>query len=182
MTIQHQKEDSKHSDHLAQLNIASTSTILPNAEASPRNRCLTATLGTSEADQDMADLTSPPSLNQVRPSTRVETRPTIAHPQTEQPNFGYRMATPHQIYLSVANANPFTALGALSPEAKGPKDAQGNWERFGLSRQARSNPPGLSHQGKLCFSLQLLPQYRTLLQGVEERERAPRFTVPFSFL
>jgi hypothetical protein len=49
-TIQHQKEDSKHSDHLAQLNIASTSTILPNAEASPRNRCLKATSETSKAD------------------------------------------------------------------------------------------------------------------------------------
>ncbi len=124
-TIQHQKEDSKHSDHPAQLNIASTSTILPNAEASPRNRCLKATSGTSKADQDMADPTSPPGLNQVRPNTRAETPLAIAHPQAEQPNFGYRMATPHQTHLSAANANPFTALEALSPEAEGPKDAQG---------------------------------------------------------
>jgi len=123
--IQHQKEDSKHSDHLVQPNIACTSTILPNAEASPRNRCLKATSGTSEADQDMADPTSPPSLNQVKPNTRVETPPAIAHPQAEQPNFGYQMATPHQTYLSAANANPFTTLEALSPEAEGPKDAQG---------------------------------------------------------
>jgi hypothetical protein len=80
-TIQHQKEDSKHSDHPAQPNIACTSTILPNAEASPRNRCLKATSGTSEANQDMADPTSPPGLNQVKPNTRVETPPAIAHPQ-----------------------------------------------------------------------------------------------------
>jgi hypothetical protein len=124
-TIQHQKEDNKHPDHPAHPNIASTSTILANAEASPRNRCLKATSRTSEADQDMADLTSPPGLNQVRPNTRVETPLAIAHPQAEQPNFGYRLATPHQIYLSAANANPFTALEALSPEAEGPKDAQG---------------------------------------------------------
>jgi hypothetical protein len=36
-TIKHRKEDSKHLDHPAQLNIANTSTILPNTEASPRN-------------------------------------------------------------------------------------------------------------------------------------------------
>jgi hypothetical protein len=35
------------------------------------------------------------------------------------------MASPHQTYLSAANANPFTAVEALSPEAEGPKDAQG---------------------------------------------------------
>jgi len=35
------------------------------------------------------------------------------------------MATPHQTHLSAANANPFTALEALSPKAEGPKDAQG---------------------------------------------------------
>jgi hypothetical protein len=73
----------------------------------------------------MADSTSPPGLNQVKPSTRVETRPVIAHPQADEPNFGYRMATLHQTYLSAANVNPFTALEALSPEAEGPKDAQG---------------------------------------------------------
>jgi hypothetical protein len=35
------------------------------------------------------------------------------------------MATPHQTYLSIANANPFMALEALSLEVEGPKDAQG---------------------------------------------------------
>jgi hypothetical protein len=73
----------------------------------------------------MADPTSPLGLNQVRPNTRVETPPAIAHLQAEQPNFGYRLATTHQTYLSTANANPFTALEVLNPEAEGPKDAQG---------------------------------------------------------
>jgi hypothetical protein len=130
----------------------------------------------------MADPTSPPGLNQVRPNTRVETPPVIAHPQAEQLNFGYWMATPHQTYLSAANANPFTALEALSPEAKDPKDAQGKlgetWTFQASKKQSSKN----SRLGKLCLSLQLPPQYRTLLQGVEERERAPRFTVLFSLL
>jgi hypothetical protein len=151
-TIQHQKEDSKHSDHPAQLNITSTSTILPNAEASPRNRCLKATSGTSKAEQDMADPTSPPGLNQVRPNTRVETCPTIAHPQGEQPNFGYRMATPHQTYLSVANANPFTALEALSPEAEGPKDAQGKLGEIWTFQASKKQSP------RIVSPRQTLPQ------------------------
>ncbi len=134
-TIQHQKEDSKHSDHPAQLNIASTSTILPNAEASPRNRCLKATSGASEADQVMADPTSPPGLNQVRPNTRVETSPAIAHPLAKQPNFGKKARTKKRYIkldllalapqdLASSLQNEYDGLGSIgSPAAQG---QQGN--------------------------------------------------------
>lgn len=155
-TIQHRKENNKHLDHPAQLNIASTSTILPNAETSPQNRCLKATSGSSEADQDMADLTSPPGLNQVRPSTRAETRSAIAHPQVEQPNFGYRMATPHQTYLSATNANPFIALEALSPEAEDPKDAQGKLGEIWTFQASKKQ------SSRIVSPRQTLPQSPTL--------------------
>jgi len=89
----------------------------------------------------MADSTSPPGLNQVRPNTRVEIRPAIAHPQVEQPNFGYHMATLHQTDLSVANANPFTALEAFSPEVEGPKDAQGKLGEIWTFQASKKRSP-----------------------------------------
>jgi len=62
------------------------------------------------------------------------------------------MATPHQTYLSVANANPFMALEALSPEAEGPKDAQGKLGEIWTFQASKKQSP------RIVSPRQTLPQ------------------------
>ncbi|CAM6073525.1 unnamed protein product [Sphagnum tenellum] len=85
-TNQKQPKASKQAGHPAQPNIRTSSDVLPNAGAAPRN-----TMDASEsleADQAMADPATPPGPRQGKPNPMAGTRP--ENPLLEQPNFGYR--------------------------------------------------------------------------------------------
>jgi len=117
---QKQTEAGKQAGHPAHPNIHISSDALPSAGATQKS-----TKGISECseiDQAMADPTTPLGPRQGKLSPTARTRP--ENPLLEQPNFGYRPETPHQTYLSVANANPFAALETIILEKEDLKHIQ----------------------------------------------------------
>ncbi|CAK9236225.1 unnamed protein product [Sphagnum troendelagicum] len=136
-TNQKQPKASKQAGHPAQPNIRTSSDVLPNAGAAPRN-----TMDASEsleADQAMADPATPPGPRQGKPNPMAGTHP--ENPFLEQPNFGYRSEAPHQTYLSTANANPFVALETINSEEEDLKHTQGETGEFCVFKLARNKLP-----------------------------------------
>ncbi|CAK9202964.1 unnamed protein product [Sphagnum troendelagicum] len=141
---QKQTEAGKQAGHPAHPNIHISSDALPSARAAQKS-----TKGISECseiDQAMADPTTPLGPRQGKLSPTARTRP--ENPLLEQPNFGYRPETPHQTYLSVANANPFAALETIILEKEDLKHTQEETSERWVFQASRKQAPRFASPGK----------------------------------